>query len=129
MDVKADYVQKAEWSHRVSQRSCDSSVDGLNRAHAGFEGADAVVFPWDEEPVDNESWPVLGHDSCLAEALEEIDGTRAGLCRGVPAVGDLDQLHQRGRVAVMRANDPLGMPRTCGDSGPRQRGGVGVQER
>ena len=48
---------------------------------------------------------------------------------GVAAIGDLDQLHERRRVAVVGADDALGQPGAGRDAGDGERRGVGVEQR
>ena len=68
-------------------------------------------------------------DGALAEALEERVGALHGRVGGQPPAHDLDEAHQRRRVAVVRADHPLGMAGPGGDGGHRERRRVGVEER
>src|SRR5690606_16514717 len=129
VDVHADDVQEPGWAHRVAERTEHGGVDLLLGRPAVLKGVDAGVLPRNEAAVDDEPGPVLGDDRGLADGVEELDGGLVRPRRGVTTVGDLDQLHQRSRVAVVGPDDPLRQAGARGDAGDRERRRVGVEER
>lgn len=113
----------------MAQRAQHRGVDLLLGGHTGLKRLDAGVLPRDQEPVDDESGPVLGDHARLTQGSKEFQSRFVRPVGGVATVGHLDELHQRRRVAVMGAHHAFAQSRARRDAGDRQRRGVGVEQR
>ena len=127
--VQAEQVDEVVGPDRDDARGADAGVDLLDRQLLGLLLAPDLGDARVEDPVDDEAGDLGAGDRLLADRLRERDGRADGLGRGLLALDDLDQRHDRGRVEVVEADDLLGAQRRFADLGDRQRGGVRGEDR
>src|SRR5438552_10390658 len=107
--VEADQIEQGERSHRIAAAELHRRVDILERREPALVDADRVEQVGHEETVDDERGRILGLYRRLAHRAHPLGG---GLHRVVAAqdrAHDLDELHERDRVAEVQAED-LGRP-------------------
>jgi hypothetical protein len=132
-DVK-DRVEPEEVAEQVGADGHDSGggdalVDLLDREALLLLLAPNLGDAGVEDAVYDEAGDLGAGDRLLADRLREGDGGRERLGRGLLALDDLDQGHDRGGIEVVEADDPVGAQRGIADLGDRQRGGVRGEDR
>ena len=127
--VEAEQVHEVVRADRHDVGRADALVDRLDREALLLlrppDLADAGV----EDPVDDEARDLEAGDRLLADRLRERHGRLQRLGRGLVALDDLDQRHDRRRVEVVEADDLVGPQRRVADLGDRQRRGVRGEDR
>ena len=127
--VEPEQVDQEVRADRDHARGADAGVDLLDRELLLLLLAPDLGDPRVEDPVDDEAGDLGAGDRLLADRLREGDGRGDGLGRGLLALHDLDQRHDRGGVEVVEADDLLRAQRRFADLRDRQRGGVRGEDR
>ncbi len=127
--VETEQIDQVVGADRDDARGADARVDLLDRELLLLLLAPDLGDARVEDPVDDEARNLGAGDRLLANRLGEGDGGGDGLRRGLLALDDLDQRHDRGRVEVVEADDLLRPQRRFADLGDRQRRGVRRQDR
>ncbi len=124
--VVADHVEQLEGPHRVTAAHLHRRVDVVGARVVRLEHLHRVVEVGEEQRVDDETRAVTAAHGVLADLGGDVENRRLDIATGRHGRDDLDQLHDRGGIEEVHADDIGG---SRGRGGALDHGQAGCRRR